>query len=357
MPSRDMWRSLRQSGLMTLQVAVIFIILFALIETALRTPQAQVKLGPPGMGISTRDFELRWHEFVTYAQDREVLDCVVLGDSTVMSDFFPVAFSDAYRNATGETMECFNFGAGGFTVVDYAALAEIIVAHYSPHLIMVGVEPLNFSIASDAEETVNFGKKPWVNYQRGDISIKGWLLENSYFYRYSELIEQLVKFEKSFSDVQDPAFRTSDLLREGYYPLIDPSPFVIANPPDPESDHPYPEFYFSVLQQFAIYPEQLDAFETILKLQGDSTNLVIVEMPLAPNFQYFFGHGEQDYQYFMEVIQSSVSLHGIQFVPDLCHDLKAPEMWFNYNHLNSAGAAVFSNCLGRIIGETVSVDL
>ena len=88
-------------------------------------------------------------------------------------------------------------------------------------------------------------------------------------------------------------------------------------------------------------------------MNNPSTQVVIVEMPVPPSFLYYFDNGEQDYDKFVETIEGSVADTNVLFFRTSNLILFPDSGWFNYNHLNAEGAPIFSEWLGRQVGQGV----
>jgi hypothetical protein len=278
------------------------------------------------------------------------VDCIFLGDSTVMTNFSPIPFTQAYHQQTGEALDCFNFGVGVLTAVDSATLSQILVKEYEPRLLLVGVQALNFTVSSKEQGSANLANTAWARYKMGGFVPKGWLYEQSHFYRHLGIFGQLASFTVNQQEVMQSVAGEVGGAQDGYYPMAGPGTFDVAEPPDPEMEHPYLEHYFAAMGSFQLLPENLTALEQILALGSPKTQIVVVEMPVPDTFHAFFAHGTEDYQLFVEIVEEKTAVKNIPFwrMTDLSQ-LPGP-LWFNYNHLNADGTSVFSHWLGKQMG-------
>ncbi|MBE2199760.1 MAG: hypothetical protein IAE79_14190 [Anaerolinea sp.] len=342
--SRPFGRSLLLAGL--------FLILFlSLTELVLRVAPVHFFLGAPALGSEHRQFEQQWKRLEMYHAAYGPVACIMVGDSTVMSNFSPAAFADSYRQQTGEEITCYNFGVGAFTVMGFATLAEILIREYSPQLLIVGVEGLNFTVPRDEQGDTDLSRVPWARYQLGEFTLEGWLYEHTYLYRYLGVLGQLVTFEVDYKEVLQAAADERSAYADGHSPLQGSGPLDVSVPPNPEIDHPYIEHYFAAHSPFRLLPENLEALDKILALDNATTRIILVEMPVTDTFHTFFGNGEQDYRMFIDTLSTKAAAANISFwrMDDL-QTLPYPT-WFNYNHLNSDGAPIFSRWLGTILGQ------
>lgn len=335
-----------------LLLAALFLILFlALTELALRVAPVHLFLGAPALGSDHRQFEQQWHRLEMYQAAHGPVECIMIGDSTVMSDFSPSALGDAYRQQTGEEITCYNFGVGAFSVMGSSLLAEILIREYSPQILIVGVEGLNFTVPRDEQGGTDLSRVPWARYQLGEFTLEGWLYQHTYLYRYLGVLGQLVSFEVDYKEVLQAAANERSVYEDGYSPLQGSGPLAVSEPPDPEIDHPYIEHYFAAHSPFLLLPENLEALDKILALDNAVTRIILVEMPVADTFHTFFGNGEDDYRMFIDTLHTKATAADVSFwrMDDL-QALPYPA-WFNYNHLNSDGAPVFSRWLGTKLGQ------
>jgi hypothetical protein len=302
--------------------------------------------GAPMLGSAHRQFEQQWFRLQSYMAERGPVDCIMIGDSTVMSDFTPEVFNAAYRQQAGEAITCYNFGVGALSVEGLATLAEILISEYAPRHLLVGVEPLNFTVAHDNQGEADLGSVAWARYELGEFSPEGWLYSHSYLYRYMGVIGKLLTFRLDYRELLQRTAEEHSVGADGYSALAGTGPFDVTQPPDRNIDHPYIEHYFAAMSPFRMLPENLSALEHILAMNGATTQVVVVEMPITDTFYTFLGNGEEDYRLFVSTVSDRAAAQGVAFLRmDDLRSLPAP-VWFNYNHLNSEGAPIFSRWLG-----------
>jgi hypothetical protein len=322
-----------------------------LAEILLRVLPVHRVLGAPMLGSAHRQFEQQWFRLQSYVAEHGPVDCIMIGDSTVMSDFAPEVFNAAYRQQTGEGITCYNFGVGALSVEGLAMVAEILIGEYAPRHLLVGVEPLDFTVPHDNQGEADLGSVPWARYQLGQFSPAGWLYSNSSLYRYMGVIGKLLTFRLDYRELLQRTAEERSVGADGYSALEGTGPFDVTQPPDRSIDHPYIEHYFAAMSPFRMLPENLSALEHILAMNGATTEVVVVEMPITDTFYTFLGNGEEDYRLFVYTIGDRAATQGVAFLrmEDL-RSLPAP-VWFNYNHLNSMGAPIFSRWLGSSLHQ------
>ena len=159
-------------------------------------------------------------------------------------------------------------------------------------------------------------------------------------------------------DTERPLLRSASEnqsgFHNGFYPLQ--GSVDIASPPDHESKLPYDEHYFGTLGDFQLLPKNLAALDEILERQSATTQVMIAEMPVPETFFYYYGNGEQDHQTFIDTVKQEASAKGILFLETTPLQLFPSDVWFNYNHLNSEGAPIFSDWFGRQLGKAVQEE-
>jgi hypothetical protein len=84
------------------------------------------------------------------------------------------------------------------------------------------------------------------------------------------------------------------------------------------------------------------------------TQVIVTEMPVADGLFYFFGNGQDDHQRFLAQVDQLAKAHEVPFWQTDALDMIPDDGWFDYSHVNTAGAAIFSNWLGQQVGEAVN---
>lgn len=340
----------------TLVLAAIFMFIFFVAgELLIRFAASHIVLGTPSLGSEHRQFEQQWFRLKNYAAQHRSIDCIFIGDSTVITDFSPATFAESFRDQTGEHIECYNFGVGAFSVVGLASLARILAQEYSPRLLFVGVEALNFTVPREAQGSADLSSTAWAQYKLGGFTVEGWLFEHTYFYRYLGIIGHLVASRINYNEVIREA-QEANGMQDGFYPMDGPGPFDVAKPPNPAVKHSYIEHYYAALKAFRLLPENVEALEKILALNSTTTQIIIVEMPVPYTFHTFFGKGTQDYKTFVEAITQKTRAQNVPLWRMENLELLPGPMWYNYNHLNADGAPIFSSWLGKKLGQSLDAN-
>jgi hypothetical protein len=288
---------------------------------------------PETLLIPTIDREINYPEIdIKYsrlkeAERRERINCFFFGTSMVDFGLNPSIFNSRSKLVGIENPSCFNMGLESMMPETSSELAEILKKHYNPAVIIVGVSPIDF--AGSKYETRNFINSPWFRYQAGQFSPEGWWIANF----------ESPGYWLSFLKYRNPDYRDQIANMNS---LIDPDGFQIR-----ENDH----ISIKVLEkvkypEFAIGKPDLPGFVRFLDLNSTKTQIIVVEMPVHPDFlPYYVQGGEDGYEkFFIQPLESIVNQKGIPFIrsqPEIS-GMVSPDGWVDYAHLNDKGAGEFS---------------
>jgi hypothetical protein len=342
----------------TLPVVVMILALLVLTAEALIRPlTGRFGLTMPSLGLEHTQFEDQWFRVKAYARLHGSVDCIVLGDSSVMTNFSPGDFGAAYFETTGQSLDCINFGAGGLSAVGLETASRLLIQEYQPQFLLVGVEALNFTVPYEEQNHHNITDHHWTRYKLGQFSPLGWMYEHIYLAQYGALLGQLITFTGNHALVVRLAAGDTVSYAGGYYAVYGSEFEDMSLPPDPNSDSHYVEHYYAAMGDFRMYPENLEAFDRLLALDSPKTRVIIVEMPVPDSFYPFFGRGELDYRWFVNTVNAASSAAGVPFWRIEDPQWLPYTAWFNYNHLNADGAQLFSAWLGQKLGEAIAAGI
>jgi hypothetical protein len=327
---------------------VFFLAIYVLAgEGVVRIRMVDAALGVPDVGSEHGQFEEQWFRLAKYVEGHGAVECIFIGDSTVMTDFSPTAFSRSYREQTGDELSCYNFGVGAISVVGAATLAALFVTEYTPRLLIVGLEPLNFTVPRGEQGAADLASVPWVRYHLGEFTLEGWAYEHIKLLGHLEAASRVLMLALHDSRLSLPGTEQEEVFLGGYYPMEGPGPFDVSQPPDPTMNHPYLEHYFAAHSTFELLPENIEALHQILAMNSPTTEVILVEMPLARTFHAFFRHGEEDYREFVTGVIRYTAEHDVPFLRMIDSSVIPDSAWFNYNHLTIDGAPIFSGWLAQ----------
>lgn len=334
----------------TLTLTIVFLLIFGLAgEWVARLEIFQAPLMPPRMG--SRHYQLGHKLFLLdgFVNKYGRVDCVMLGSSMVDTGFDPAAFESGYKETTGRNIHCFNFGIDAASAASTAALARIVVEDYHPRLLIIGTDPRDYAVPRDDPDPAVVLNTPWVAYRQGDLSLEGWLLENSYLYRYRQPLGRLARFQ--FEGTLWSNTRLNyEILPNGLTPINKVGTYI-NDPPNPGDDSFEVTYYTRIYSSYTMLPENLEALERIMNHNGSGSQVILVEMPVADGLYYFFGNRESDYNRFLSRVGELAILHHVPFWQTEPLDFIPDHGWMDYSHLNESGAVIFSAWLGQQVGQ------
>jgi hypothetical protein len=274
-----------------------------------------------------------------YALEQQVrrdggLDCLFIGSSVVNSDFDPGIIERIYQEKTGETIHCYNFGIPALTIENATAIADSLITRFHPKVIIYAVIPrdINDTIANlDYLENID-----WITFNRGTPSIGGWLVNNSYAWRYF----LTWRYWLVTPNRTKMTYETFWLSANGFQPAQG------INDPYPENQTMTPKRLTKLWNN----PRRSDAVNKFLELQKRGVQIVFIEGPLyreqnADSWQPY----EVDY---LPPLQRLLENRGIPFWRTDAISVQIPKPhWYDWLHLNSEGAITFSEWLGGQLAE------
>jgi len=217
-------------------------------------------------------------------------------------------------------------------------LSQFLKNRYHPRLLIFGTTPRDF-LDYRGEFSRPLRGDPWILYNTGDFSPAGWLVDNSYAYRY------LVDFRHLFN----PAF--TEQVR-----------FLKENPHTPSGFLPQQGIYQEaenpkiLVDDYEASQRDLLGLKEIVSLADEKTRVVILEMPFDPKFEpYYMKGGLDSYEsLFIQPISKILASNQIPFwrtQPEI-QKIVPVDAWQSNLHLNITGAEKFSRYLaGRICSD------
>lgn len=338
----------RPFGMTVLWSVVILALLVGVAELLARTPAVQQRLPAPSIGSSHRVFELQVAQLDAYVAVNGDVDCVFLGSSQGYRGFDPVAFADGYAGATGAPLTCYNFSVGGLTPMTAAVIADVIVRRYAPPLLIYGIE----GVALDSDTEFNNGweaiaPNPWVRFMRGEANLDGWLRDKSAAYRYYLVYRNWMKigFAQTLADDLQRELDTTPL---GQGPLDEVGANIGRIPTEQERPNAY-----RVLNALDVGADNLDGLDQILALNSADTQVLLVEMPVHPNF-IAVAPSPDAFEAMLRFIGDRAAAQGVRYITSSYLNFLPDDLWSDHNHLNADGAPIFSEWLGRQVGDLVA---
>jgi hypothetical protein len=346
-----MLRFTRQSLYIPLMTVGFLLVMLAAGEAFVRSPFFQSRTMAPTLNSVHRQFEWQWQRLKEVAQQDGKVDCIVLGNSMVVSGFDPIAFADAYAEQTGERLQCVNFGVDAIPTATAGALAKILVDEYQPRLLIYGTSARDLAVSRNDYDTTVILDLPWLQHKLGNFNPEGWLLEHSVLYRSRRLLYNLSRL--SFRDTLRSYYGPpKEQGRLGYDPVFEATENV-AVPPDPSSGDYQVQYNYGLLANYKILPENRAGLELLLQQQGEGSQLLLVEMPVPDTYFDFYDDAGNEYRSFLDSVGEAAERHSVPFWQTVPLRQIPLEGWMDYTHMNAQGATIFSTWLGKEVGEAV----
>jgi len=330
------------------RAVLLLAVLLAALEGLTRTPWVQQRLKVASLGSYHYQFEIKWFQLQRYVQAHDGVDVIFLGSSLVNSGIQPEEVNRAFVEASGEPeLRIFNFGVEGLTIQPNSVVAQMLVDSFHPKVIIFGTEIRDYAANNGVETAETFLSDPWVRYRMGEFTLRGWLAEHSAATRYFLAYRNWMSwdFAENHSQVIE---RTRKLTPDGYdvenrvadRAQLDVDP---ANPEDAEA--------LEIFAGFQIDAGRLDNLNTLLGLQQEDVRVLVVEMPVTPQFYQLFERGMDAHDEFVHVVSAQVEAGGSLFYPALPEEQLPEDGRSDRVHLSKYGAAVFSRYVGEWLAE------
>jgi hypothetical protein len=318
-------------------------------EWVARSDLIQSLLTPPKMGSRHYQLGNKLALLNSAIQKHGPVDCLFIGSSMVDLGIDPEAFRESYREKTGRDIRCFNFAIDASSATSSAALAQILVEDYKPHLLIFGTDARDYAVFRDDQDAAVILDTNWIKYRMGHFSLDGWLTEHSFLYRYRQHLSQLMRFDLD-GTIRSETTENFGIQPNGFTPNKEIGTYI-NDPPDPADDSFEVTYNTKIFSSYRMLEDNLAALEQILNQNKAETVVVVAEMVIADGLYYFFGNGQSDHQLFIDRIRDISAAHGVPFLEAERLDLIPDDGWVDYSHLNAKGAKVFSAWLGGQIGE------
>jgi hypothetical protein len=337
---------LKETSVKTLCLTLVMLLIFIGVgEMIVRTEFFQLPLTPPQLGSSHYQLGHKFAWLHAEIKRNGPIDCIMLGNSIVGRAFNPEVFQNAYEEATGRDIHCFNFGINASAASSAAVLAHILVDEYHPRLLILGTDPRDYALLSSDPDVTTIVDSSWIRYRLGEFSLDGWLLDVSYLYRYRQHISRLLRF--TFKDTLWSDTKLNFPILPNGLTEIDKVNLLVNDPPDPQDNTEEVAYFRKIYSPYVILDENMTALESIMQYNESGTQVVVVEMSMADGLYYFFENGEADYNRYIERISELASQYQVPVWRTEPLDLIPPDGWSDYIHLNPKGAFSFSAWLGK----------
>ncbi len=350
----------RPAGYTLFPSVLLFVILAAVLEMLARSTAVQAYIPFQAYGTNHIQFELQLRNLAAFIAQEGTPDCFILGNSQALRGVEPQLLAQAYQEETGEALLCYNFGVVGTNIATTFYFDKILIDKYHPQLVILGTNFLDYTQGRESRLDPRFEESAWIDYQLGEWSVEGWLLEHSYAFRL------LTLFSYSAAD----GFRLDNLSKEirkwdeqlthygyGYSDTsIDPEEGMTAG---------FRKNLLAELGDFSVSERNLASLEDIAKLgERNGIQVLIVEMPYHPSLLVLKDKNDQPYPQQEDltqfVEQVDIDITGIaarNHVPYWTTSqlgIFPEDGWLDRYHLNAIGSQIFTQWLAEQIAAAVT---
>ncbi len=313
------------------------------LEVAARSSFAESKLPARSIGSTHMLFELKLARLDHLVENGFEVDCLIVGSSLSYRGIDPLILEQAYHEQTGETIRCFNFGLGRVTASEAGILADILAERYTPRWIIFGttLRDYDHDIGQDVHQSLIM--IPWTQQAIGNYSFPGWLSHYSYAYGYH--------------------LTMITWLRSGLWRERIEREMILSD--NGFTSHPYSSYGLlsseemdktlkKIIGNFTPDPADMEGFDRILALKERGVEVILVEMPLPADYKAYFDTSSWSYSRLLAEINRQAQSNQTLFIQTTTLQMMPNDVWYDFHHLNTKGAALFSSWLGSELGKAVT---
>lgn len=322
----------------SLRVILYFLLTLPIVllaaEIVARSPIGTL-LPAPSVQADSFLFDAKVYNLEQQVRRDDGLDCLFVGSSVANVGIDPTAVEQAYLQQTGETIHCYNLGYPAMTVENAAAFVNAAIANFSPRVVFYTFIPRDLT---DEKYTVDFlEKSPWFQTGETQPSMTAWLVNHSYAYRYDQTWRYLLVDKNRAKRIEE----IKGLTSKGFQPTED------IREPYPERITMTPEY----VSQVWVTPRPQQMLADLIALQSQEVRIVLVEGPIYrdPQYSSVWDAYERDYIPPLEQFAQETNIP-LWRTDEISAQIPKPH-WYDWVHVNRAGAATFSQWLGEMMAE------
>lgn len=346
---------------------LLLISLVTISELIARTDWAQERIPFQAYGTNNIQFEFQVRNFNAFMEDHDTLDCVILGTSMSFRGINPEVVDAAYLAARGENINCYNFSVIGLHLRDAVLLRDMLAKIYHPKLFIVGISFLDFSESRENSLGSRFYENDWLLHQLGEVSLKGWLVNNSYAFRAMLLLSYTVPYQLNYEGKNGIGFFIDKWERQISSYGFGMTSTILEDIGSPMTPNQISRF----LEQFGEFNSSttnLAAMDDLLSHNNrDGVETIILEMPYHENLVRIIDeNGNQlPEQELLDNLIADVhkelthiaESYGVQYWRTGVLESIPEDGWRDRYHLNHIGSEIFSIWLGETLGNAVDSGL
>ena len=332
-------------------------------EVALRQPAIQQRL-PYGLEITSKlsdniynppAFNLQKLE--DYVARYGAVDCIIIGSSLIHGGINTAMFEQRFETETGKTLQCFNFGADALTASSAGPIASVLAEIYHPEWVIWGVSGSEFTtrnLTAPTHVAEDEYDPSWLDYKLGNSNVQGWLMENSYVFRFIKGVPPRLFVKTMPKEVTVPA--EADDAKEKRRPIYHAVTAVSGERPLISYESSSPLFTGIdardpatplVPVDVTLDEEDWNAFDALIKRsQDEAWQLIMFEIPLdyAP---------DDERRVVLQLVSDYARERDVPFLPTWNLAPLPPSAYADKTHMHISGSMQFSAWLGMQVGQAV----
>ncbi len=320
-------------GRIFFQAGILLLLFCFALEFLARTPWITGLSLPQSYGSSHPHFETQ----LTYLRERAAqegkIDCIFIGNSQVLYGIDPSIVEQVYRDRTGQSVRCQNFGLGGLPPMSAAPLARVLIQNFHPSVIIFGTGLWDYSSSNADSTNASLMSSPWMQYQLGRPSLDGWLYENSLAFRTIFGLDRALKSDDNQSRGIDAHGHASYSGQTGL------------------SVYEQLEYFETIAKRPELTEPQVNGLRDLVALNSEEVRIIVIETPFNPIFLDYKRKGRLLYPDFKRMLANQTGLTDVDLWMTQESIQFPQENWYDLIHLNKEGSAYFSQRLGEYLAS------
>lgn len=319
----------------TLLQALVGLLLFGLVlEAFARTSYAGKVLPMQAYGDSHPTFGVQLNMLKDRVKRDGAVDCIFIGSSQVAYDINPGIVEETVDRLTGRTIRCQNFGIAGQVTRSLPALATLLIREFQPSVLIFGTGMYDYSSTTEVDPYESLISSPWIRYGPDELTVDGWLIDNSDAYRY-------------YLGLQRVFFEGAEIIRHptgnGYGP---PAYERVGTTPEVQA------LYFQEgLKRAGIGARRAESLRRFFELQSPRTRTAVLELPMDPLMLSVIPDAVRVNERFEAMLKRETAAAGVLHWRS---DDPIPNGgWYDLIHLNGAGARYFGGIVGGFMADAI----
>jgi RNase H-fold protein (predicted Holliday junction resolvase) len=338
--------------------------LFLIVEFVARMPLVQARVPMQAYGSNNIQFDYQIDYLNKFVRHYGAPECFIIGNSMTLRGINPQILNDEVERMTGKKLICYSFSITGSPLTAEAKFTAVLVKKYHPKLIIIGTNFLDYTKKREMADDTRFIDNPWVQYQSGNFSLDGWLVENSYAYRIVKLISYGAYRGFDYSQINHDIDKWQDSLSEYGYGYSDG-----VNVVEEKADQEEIKTLIHKFGDFSQSTKSYKALQEIVKLVKEGhIRLVIVRTPYHPSLiDWTDDNGkplaqvEQAQSFIQKVDKKFTQLHKSNefvYLEFTDNSLLGGGVWLDRYHLNHWGGEIYTTWLAdQLVREGIVTQM